>query len=100
MIPACSQGTAFKYDNEQSFYRFLYFADGLPFSALSTPCPADKQFCVTERQVEWIGRGNQIHTSKRYCSNREYVPTGDNTGQKLALCQFQIFVQKKVKFRE
>ena len=52
-------------------------------SALSTPCPADKQFCVTERQVEWIGRGNQIHTSKRYCSNREYVPTGDNTGKEL-----------------
>ena len=76
-IQACSQGTAFESDNKQSFY---IFADRLSLSALSTPCPADKQFCVTERQVEWIGRGNQIHTSKRYCSNREYVPTGDNTG--------------------
>ena len=61
-------------------------ANRLALSALSTPCPADKQFCVTERQVEWIGRGNQIHTSKRYCSNREYVPTGDNTGTELFCC--------------
>ena len=82
-IQACSQGTAFESAKNQSFYCFLNFVNHLPFSALSTPCPADKQFCVTERQVEWIGRGNQIHTSKRYCSNREYTPTGDNTGQKL-----------------
>ena len=97
-IPACSQGTAFESDKKQSFYRLLFLADRLPFSALSTPCPADKQFCVTERQVEWIGRGNQIHTSKRYCSNREYVPTGDNTGQKLARNQFQILFQKTMNF--
>ena len=82
-IQAYSQGTALESAKNQSFYCFFKFVNHLPFSALSTPCPADKQFCVTERQVEWIGRGNQIHTSKRYCSNREYTPTGDNTGQKL-----------------
>ena len=82
-IQACSQGTTFESAKNQSFYIFLKFVNHLSSSALSTPCPADKQFCVTERQVEWIGRGNQIHTSKRYCSNREYTPTGDNTGQKL-----------------